>query len=94
AFAFGDPETFARDSRRVEAITASLAPLTPGQRRQAAPERLRLHAVQRGETFAGLARRYPGDERDAAWLSFFNGYDGKPSPRPGDLIKVVTPASG
>ncbi|MGD2064031.1 MAG: M48 family metalloprotease, partial [Nitrospirota bacterium] len=55
AFAFGDPETFARDSRRVEAITASLAPLTPGQRRQAAPERLRLHAVQRGETFAGLA---------------------------------------
>ena len=92
-FAFGGPEAFARGAGRLAAITASLAPLTPEQRRQAAPEKLHLHPVPGGEDFASLARRYPGDERDAAWLSYFNGYDGKPSPRPGDLIKVVVAAN-
>jgi predicted Zn-dependent protease len=89
--AFGEPETFARNTHSLAAITASLTPLTADQRRQAAPERLQLHTVRTADDFASLARRYPGDARDAAWLSYFNGYDGRPSPRPGDLVKVVTP---
>jgi len=92
--AYGDPEAYSRNQGSLAAITASLAPLTTAQRQRAAPERLAVHLVRGGESFAALAGGAPATGRDATWLSYFNGYDGKPTPRPGDLVKVVEPARG
>ena len=89
-FAYGEPAAYDRGADRLVAITTSMAPLTPDQRRQAVPDGLHIHQVLAGEDFAGLARRYPGDARDGSWLSYFNGYDGNPKPRAGDLVKIVT----
>jgi len=92
--AYGEPEAYASSQGRLAAITDSLAPLTAAQRRQVAPEHLGLHLVRGGESFAALAGRAPATGRDATWLSYFNGYDGQPQPRPGDLVKVVEPPRG
>jgi len=92
--AYGAPESYARSQGSLAAITASLSPLTAAQRQEAAPERLTVHLVRGGESFAALAGRAPAAGRDATWLSYFNGYDGRPQPRPGDLVKVVEPARG
>jgi len=87
--AYGEPEAYGRNQASLAAITASRASLTAAQRRQVAPERLGLHVAQKGEAFSTIAGRFPDAGRDATWLSYFNGYDGRLQPRAGDLVKVV-----
>ncbi len=72
-------------------ITATLAPLTRREAAMARPLHLRVQRAKAGTTFAILAEVDPTPGHDGRWLSYFNGYDGAPSPRGGDLVKVIAP---
>ena len=83
------PQVMQRYERQFRETTYSLRALSRSEAAALKPNRIRIHTVQRGETFESLARRTPFEKLAAEHLRVLNGYGSGQQPSPGDRIKLV-----
>lgn len=64
------------------------ATIDPARTRSIQPPRMRTGAVRAGDTWASIARRATGSERDAEEVANLNGFDLRDRPTPNMLVKL------
>lgn len=84
-----EPAQFARLRGEFDAISHSLAELSPADRAKAAPRRIALHRARAGDSFAALARETTLESYAVEQLRLINGAYPDGRPRAGQLLKLV-----
>ncbi|MGB0866358.1 MAG: M48 family metalloprotease [Granulosicoccaceae bacterium] len=84
-----DASQFKRLRREFDSISHSMSKLTSRDRANAAPRRIELQKVRRGDTYAKLARSSSLESYPVEQLRLLNGVYPKGEPKAGQLIKVV-----
>ena len=84
-----DARQFASLKREFDAVSHSLSSLTRADRAKAAPRKIVLQKVRRGESFAKLARSSSLESYQTEQLRLLNGLYPNGEPRAGTLIKVI-----
>lgn len=88
-----DANAYAAGRDALKRAINSFHALTPEERRQARPFVIRVITAQPGMTMAALAAQSPLEIEAEGQLRLMNGLYPKGEPQPGQLLKIVQPAS-
>ncbi len=84
-----EPRLFKSFKREFDAISQSMSKLSRRDRANAAPRRVKLHRVRRGESFEKLARSSSLESYKVEQLRLINGVYPNGEPRSGETVKII-----